>query len=269
MNTKIKSKVIAIAQHKGGVGKTTTTVNLGAALEMKGYKVLLIDLDAQANLTDSLGINNQGATIVNALTSGEPFLEAAHVYGNLYAIPSSLDLAGVEVLLLNSYARELILKNVIDQLRKEAAHRSGYDYILIDCPPSLGLLTVNALSAADEVIIPLQAQYLAVKGLKSLLDIIAMIKKQLNKKLIIGGVLITQYDSRKILNRDISDTIHADFKAEVFNTKIRDNVAIAEAPTAQQDIFRYAPNSNGAQDYSALADEIVKRNPEIGIDYWD
>jgi chromosome partitioning protein len=248
------NKVIAIAQHKGGVGKTTTTVNVGAALAMKGYKVLLIDLDAQANLTDSLGINNQGATIVNALTSGEPFLEATHVYGNLYAIPSSLDLAGVEVLLLNSYARELILKNVIDQLRKE------YDYILIDCPPSLGLLTVNALSAADEVIIPLQAQYLAVKGLKSLLDIIAMIKKQLNKKLIIGGVLITQYDSRKILNRDIGETIRADFKAEVFNTKIRDNVAIAEAPTAQQDIFKYAPTSNGAQDYNALADEIIKRN---------
>lgn len=247
------NKVIAIAQHKGGVGKTSTTVNVGAALAMKGYKVLLIDLDAQANLTDSLGINNQGATIVNALTNGEP-VEAAHVYGNLYAIPSSLDLAGVEVLLLNSYARELILKGVIDQLRKV------YDYILIDCPPSLGLLTVNALSAADEVIIPLQAQYLAVKGLKSLLDIIAMIKKQLNKKLIIGGVLITQYDSRKILNRDISETIRADFKAEVFNTKIRDNVAIAEAPTAQKDIFKYAPTSKGAQDYKALAEEIVKRN---------
>jgi len=247
------NKVIAIAQHKGGVGKTSTAVNVGAALAMKGYKVLLIDLDAQANLTDSLGIDNQGATIVNALTNGET-VEAVHVYGNLYAIPSSLDLAGVEVQLLNSYARELILKGIIDNLRK------AYDYILIDCPPSLGLLTVNALTAADEVIIPLQAQYLAVKGLNSLLDIITMIKKQLNKKLTIGGVLITQYDSRKILNRDISETIRADFRAEVFNTKIRDNVAIAEAPTAKKDIFKYAPSSKGAQDYKALADEIVKRN---------
>ena len=247
------NKVIAITQHKGGVGKTTTTVNLGAALAMKGYKVLLIDLDAQANLTESLGVNNQGDTIVNALTSSSK-VEPIEVYRNLYVIPSSLDLAGVEVQLLNSYARELILKGVIDQLRKT------YNYILIDCPPSLGLLTVNALSAADEVIIPLQAQYLAVKGLNSLLDIINMIKKQLNKKLIIGGVLITQYDSRKILNREISETIRADFKAEIFNTKIRDNVAIAEAPTAGQDIFKYAPNSKGAQDYKALAEEIIKRS---------
>jgi chromosome partitioning protein len=250
------SKVIAIAQHKGGVGKTTTTVNLGAALEVKGYKVLLIDLDAQANLTDSLGISTDKTTIERTLKSDIPFFEeeTVHVYGNLYAIPSTLELAGVEVLLLNSYARELILKNLIDQLRKH------YDYILIDCPPSLGLLTVNALSAADQVIIPLQAQYLAVKGLKSLLDIIAMIKKQLNRKLTIGGVLVTQYDSRKVLNRDIAETIRADFKAEVFDTKIRDNVAIAEAPTAKQDIFRYAPTSNGAQDYKALAEEIIKRN---------
>jgi chromosome partitioning protein len=250
------SKVIAIAQHKGGVGKTTTTVNLGAALEVKGYKVLLIDLDAQANLTDSLGISTDKTTIERTLKSDIPFFEeeTVHVYGNLYAIPSTLELAGVEVLLLNSYARELILKNLIDQLRK------NYDYILIDCPPSLGLLTVNALSAADQVIIPLQAQYLAVKGLKSLLDIIAMIKKQLNRKLTIGGVLVTQYDSRKVLNRDIAETIRADFKAEVFDTKIRDNVAIAEAPTAKQDIFRYAPTSNGAQDYKALAEEIIKRN---------
>jgi chromosome partitioning protein len=250
------SKVIAIAQHKGGVGKTTTTVNLGAALEKKGYRILLIDLDAQANLTDSLGISTDKTTIESTLKSDIPFFEeeTTHVYGNLYAIPSTLELAGVEVLLLNSYARELILKNLIDQLRKH------YDYILIDCPPSLGLLTVNALSAADQVIIPLQAQYLAVKGLKSLLDIIAMIKKQLNRKLTIGGVLVTQYDSRKVLNRDIAETIRADFKAEVFDTKIRDNVAIAEAPTAKQDIFRYAPTSNGAQDYNALAEEIIKRN---------
>lgn len=243
-------RVIAIAQHKGGVGKTTTTINLGYALAMKGYEVLLIDLDAQANLTESLGIAPGTPGIVEAFTGDEavqPIMK-----GSLDVIPSSLELAGVEVQLLNSVGREYRLKEIIEPLRKQ------YNYILIDCPPSLGLLTVNALTAADEVLIPLQAQYLAVKGLKSLLDIIGLIKKQLNKKLKIGGVLITQYDSRKVLNRDTSEGIGKLFKNEVLKTKIRDNVALAEAPTAGKDIFTYAGNSYGAADYMALATEIIK-----------
>lgn len=246
------NKVLAIAQHKGGVGKTTSTINIGAALALKGYSVLLVDLDAQANLTESLAIPTGSAGIVEAFTSEAPLKPVRA--GRMDIIPSSLELAGVEVQLLNSVGREYRLKDILQPLRKK------YDYILIDCPPSLGLLTVNALTAADEVFIPLQAQYLAVKGLKSLLDIIALIRKQLNKKLKIGGVIITQYDSRKVLNRDTGDSIAELFKGEVLKTKIRDNVALAEAPTAGRDIFSYAPNSYGASDYADLTSEIVKRH---------
>lgn len=245
--------IIALAQHKGGVGKTTSTVNIGAALSLKGYKVLLVDLDAQANLTESLGfsaVDNQG--IVEALTTDEP-IKPLH-YGNMAVITSSLELAGVEVRMLNEVGRELILKEFLKPYRKE------YDFILIDCPPSLGLLTVNALTAADEVYIPLQAEYLAIRGLNSLLDIVKLIRKQLNKKLEIGGVIITQYDSRKVLNRDTGKSIKDLFKSEVLNTKIRDNIALAEAPTAGKTIFDYAPTSYGAEDYKQLTDEILKRN---------
>lgn len=244
-------KIIAIAQHKGGVGKTTSTINIGAALAKLGHKVLLVDLDAQANLTDSLGAGGATPTIADILQGAE--VSPVSV-GDMDIIPASLELAGVEVQLFNAVGRELILQEALTPLKKK------YDYILIDCPPSLGLLTVNALTAADEVYIPLQAQYLAVKGLNSLLDIIEMIRKKLNKKLKIGGVLVTQYDSRKVLNRDTSESIADLFKAEVFNTKIRDNVALAEAPTAGQHIYSYAPQSHGAVDYMSLANEIINRN---------
>jgi chromosome partitioning protein len=245
------NKVIAFAQHKGGVGKTTSTLNIGAALAKLGKKVLLVDLDPQANLTESLGMTGSTPTISSVLTSGTIMPIDA---GIMHLIPSSLELAGTEVNLLNQTAREQILKEQVDQLKDQ------YDYILIDCAPSLGLLTINALTAADEVLIPLQAQYLAVKGLNSLIDIIEMIKKKLNKKLRIGGVIITQYDSQKVLNRNTSESIAELFKAEIFNTKIRDNVSLAEAPTAGQNIFDYAPNSNGAKDYKELTEEILKRS---------
>jgi chromosome partitioning protein len=245
------SKIIAFAQHKGGVGKTSSTLNIGAGLAKQGKTVLLVDLDPQANLTESLGMTGAISTIAESLIDGK--LEPVNA-GIMDLIPSSLELAGTEVSLLNQTAREHILKDHLDLLRDR------YDYILIDCAPSLGLLTVNALTAADEVLIPLQAQYLAVKGLNSLIDIIEMIKKKLNKKLRIGGVIITQYDNRKVLNRNTSESIGELFKTEIFNTKIRDNVALAEAPTAGQNIFDYAPNSNGAKDYKDLTAEILKRD---------
>jgi len=249
------NKVIAIAQHKGGVGKTTTTINLGAALQRKGYKVLLIDLDAQANLTESLAVSSeQSKGILEALKGqAKPESLTIKTQSGLDIIAANIDLAGLEVELLNAVGRELILKEVIKPLRKH------YDYILIDCAPSLGLLTVNALTAADLVYIPLQAEYLAIKGLNTLIDIITLIKKHLNKKLDIGGVIITQYDSRKVLNRNTGEAVNKLLKGKVLKTKIRENIALAEAPTAGQDIFNYAPSSNGAADYKALADEIVKK----------
>jgi chromosome partitioning protein len=247
------NKIIAIAQHKGGVGKTTSVINIGAALARKGHKVLLVDLDAQANLTESLGVAAGTKGVLEALTADES-VKPTNIKENIDLLPSSLDLAGTEVELLNSIGREYKLKEALQPISKK------YNYILIDCPPSLGLLTVNALTVADEVYIPLQAEYLAVKGLKSLLDIITLIKKQLNKRLKIGGVFITQYDKRKVLNRDTSESLPELFKGHILKTKIRDNVALAEAPTACKDIFSYAPTSNGAEDYKALTDEIIKNN---------
>ena len=249
------NKIIAIAQHKGGVGKTTTTINLGAAFQRKGYKVLLVDLDAQANLTESLGFSSTEKKGILEALRGQAKAEYLTITtaSGVDIIASSLELAGLEIELLSAIGREVVLKEVLKPLRKH------YDIILIDCAPSLGLLTVNALAAADEVYIPLQAQYLAIKGLNSLLDIVALIKRQLNKKLEIGGVIITQYDSRKVLNRNTGEVVNKLLKGKVLKTKIRDNVALAEAPTAGQDIFAYAPNSNGAADYEALANEILKK----------
>lgn len=250
-------RVIAFAQHKGGVGKTTTTINVGAALAMKRYRVLLIDMDPQANMTESLGFaSGEHPGTVEAL-AGDVALELKIELNKdnqpprqMYLIPSSLDLAGAELQLVSAVGRELILREFIKPLRKE------YDFILIDCPPSLGLLTVNALAAADYVFIPIQAEYLAVKGLKSIISVINLIKKQLNKTLKIGGGIITRYDARKVLNREAAATVTKEFNIEVLNTRIRDNVALAEAPIEGKSIFEYAPNSNGAEDYETLAREI-------------
>jgi chromosome partitioning protein len=245
------SKVISISNHKGGVGKTTSTINIGAGLNKLGKKILLIDLDAQANLSQSLGLVNQDKTIYGAL-KGEYNLQPIEIVKGLDVIPSTLDLSGAEVELSGEAGREYILRELIEPIR------GSYDYILIDSPPSLGLLTINSFTASDEIYIPLQAQYLALQGLAKLVEVIDKIKKRLNKELKIGGVFITQYDSRKVLNRDVVATIQAHFKDEVFSTKIRDNIALAEAPTQGVDIFRYNPKSYGAEDYLALCREVLK-----------
>ena len=250
------SKVISISNHKGGVGKTTSAINIGAGLNKLGKKVLLIDFDPQANLSQSLGLINQDINIYGALR-GEYKLQPITVTEGLDVIPSTLDLSGAEVELSSEAGREYILRDLIEPLR------NSYDYILIDSPPSLGLLTINAFTASDEVLIPLQSQYLAIQGLSKLVEIIDKIKKRLNKNLKVGGVFITQYDSRKVLNRDVVGTIQAHFKEEVFKTKIRDNVALAEAPTQGTDIFRYQPKSYGAEDYLSLCREILKRGYKI------
>lgn len=247
------SKVISISNHKGGVGKTTSAINIGAGLNLLKKKVLLIDLDPQANLTQSLGLINQDRNIYGAL-KGEYKLQPIEILKGLDIIPSTLDLSGAEIELSSEPGREYILKELIEPVR------ASYDFIIIDSPPSLGLLTINSFTASDEILIPLQAQYLALQGLAKLVEVVDKIKGRLNKSLRVGGVFITQYDSRKVLNRDVVDTIQAHFKDEVFKTKIRDNIALAEAPSQGLDIFRYSSKSYGAEDYLALSKEVLKRS---------
>ena len=247
------SKVISISNHKGGVGKTTSAINIGAGLNKLGKKVLLIDLDPQANLSQSLGLIEPERNIYGSLR-GEYKLEPLGILKGLDIIGSTLDLSGAEVEMSGEAGREYILRELIEPIR------NNYDYILIDSPPSLGLLTINSFTASDEIFIPLQAQYLALQGLAKLTEVIEKIKKRLNKELKIGGVFITQYDSRKVLNRDVVATIQAHFKDVVFNTIIRDNIALAEAPAQGLDIFRYNAKTNGAEDYLSLSKEIVKRH---------
>jgi chromosome partitioning protein len=245
------SKVISISNHKGGVGKTTSAINIGAGLNKLDKKILLIDLDPQANLSQSLGLIEPERTIYGALR-GEYELQPIEVLKGLDVIPSTLDLSGAEIEMSGEAGREYILKELIEPIR------NSYDYILIDTPPSLGLLTLNSFVASDLIFIPLQAQFLALQGLTKLLEVIGKIKKRLNKELRVGGVFVTQYDSRKVLNRDVVATIETHFKDAVFKTKIRDNIALAEAPAQATDIFRYNPKSYGAEDYLSLSKEILK-----------
>lgn len=249
------SKVISISNHKGGVGKTTSTLNIGAGLNSLGNKVLLIDLDAQANLSQSLGIEEPEFSIYGALRGFYALDKCIiSISKGLDIAPSTLDLSGAEIELSSETGREYILNDLISPLKED------YDYILIDCPPSLGLLTINSLTASEEVYIPLQAEILAVKGLTKLIEVIGKIQHRLNKGLKVGGVFITQYDRRKKLNRDVVESIEAFFGAKVFNTRIRDNVALAEAPERKQNIFNYSPKSYGAEDYLELSKEILTKH---------
>lgn len=244
--------IISLLNHKGGVGKTTSTINIGAALVELGKKVLLVDLDPQANLTLSLGIPRQKFTIYEAIR-GESELVPFQVRENFDVITSTLDLSGAEMELINEAGREYILRELFVPMMEE------YDYIIIDCPPSLGLLTLNALTSSKYVMIPLQTEFLALQGLAKIRQIIDKVKFRLNKDLEIGGVLPTMYDARKVLNRDVVETIIKHFGELVFKTYIRDNVALAEAPAQRKDIFSYSPKSIGADDYLNVSKEIMAR----------
>jgi chromosome partitioning protein len=243
--------VIAVSNHKGGVGKTTSVVNLGAALASSGERVLLIDLDPQANLSQSLQTESEEANIYRSLSEGSA-LRPIQILEGYDIIPSTLDLSGAEVELSSEAGREYILRELLEPLQK------AYDYILIDCPPSLGLLTVNAFTAADGILIPLQAQYLALQGLTKLQEVVAKIQKRLNKDLLLLGVFLTQYDSRKVLHRDIAAYLGPKLEGKLLRSIIRDNVALAEAPTQGLDIFRYQPKSYGAEDYQRLGAELLE-----------
>ena len=250
--------VISLLNHKGGVGKTTSAINIGAGLVELGKNVLLIDLDPQANLSLSLGIPRQKSTIYEALR-GESELVPYTVKEGLDVVTSTLDLSGAEMELINEAGREYILRELLEVVEED------YDYVIIDCPPSLGLLTLNALTSSTYVYIPLQTEFLALQGLTKIKQIIDKVRFRLNKKLSIGGVIATMYDHRKVLNRDVVETIKKFFGNRVFDTYIRDNVALAEAPAQRKDIFEYSRKSPGAVDYLALSKEIIERTAQVEV----
>ena len=243
---------IAIGNQKGGVGKTTSTACIGAALALQGRRVLLIDLDAQQNLTFTLTQNEDPETsIYDTLVKDQP-LPIVSVRENLDLVPASLDLARAEIDMATMMAREGILKSYLDEQKEK------YDYILMDCSPSLGIVTTNALVAADKLYITLTAEALPLKGLTMLDDIVREVKRRVNPTLELGGVFFTRFNNRK-LNKEVISMVEKRYGEKVFQTKIRENIAIAEMPLSGQTIFEYDPKSNGAADYRTLTDEIISR----------
>lgn len=254
-STKKNAKILAFCNHKGGVGKTCTTANIGAGLVKAGKDVLLVDLDPQANLTSSFGITDPGDINIYQLLAGNRGVgnSILNIYMGLDIIPGTLDLAGAEIELSNELARESLVKEHLHTVK------NNYDYILIDCPPSLGIFTMNALVSADQAIVPLNADPFSIDGVENLEKLINKISLKLNKSLCIGGVLITRFDGRKNLSRDLSEVIEDYFKEKTFKTKIRDNISLVEANQCKKDIFRYNPRSNGAVDYENVCKEILNK----------
>lgn len=248
-------KTIAFVNQKGGVGKTTSCLSVGAALARSGKRVLLIDADPQGNLTISAGvkIGDNEPTIYEVL-KGSASINDAIKDGKYDLIPADIMLSGADIELSAVPGREMILKEAVSQLDRQ------YDYILIDCPPALNVITLMALTAANSLIVPVQAHYLALNGVAQLQDTIELVKKRMNPQLEIMGVIVTQYDKRKILNREVYDSLTAAFPGKIFQTTITNSIALAEAPSFGEDIFSYNPSSKAAAQYSEIADEILKRS---------
>lgn len=248
--------IIAFANHKGGVGKTTSVANIGAALHQKGNRVLLVDLDAQQNLTSCFlpdeKVEALEVSVYDALVGKKP-LPVITLKDGLCLVPSSIELARAETDLSQKIAREQLLKKLLSPLADK------YDFILLDCPPSLGIITTNSLTAAEALYIPLTAEALPLKGLKMLEAVAEEVRENINPTLSLSGVFVTRYNTRKSLNNMVLETIADKYGSIVFHTKIRENVAVAEAPLMQQPICDYDPKSNGALDYEALTDEILSR----------
>ncbi len=248
-------RIISLVNQKGGVGKTTTTNNLGASLVKAGKRVLLIDLDPQANLSYSLGVRGEDYKSVYEVLRGTAKLKdiiLTHKNGVDIA-PSHINLSGVELELASQVGREQILK---DALKGVA---DNYDYVLIDCAPSLGIITLNALVASKEVFIPVQTEVLALQGMSKLLSTIELVRERLNPELEVTGVIGTMYDSRKSLSKEVIDTLNEHFSGKLFKTLIRSNVSLAESPSSGVDIISYKADSYGAKDYQALAEEVIKQ----------
>lgn len=251
------AKIVAVFNQKGGVGKTTTNINLTTALSMEGYRILVIDIDPQGNTSSGFGIekNNLEKSVYNGIIHGDNLKEIilTTAYENLHLLPSHPDLAGAEIELTNLPQRELRLKNSIENVK------TFYDYIFIDCPPSLGLLTINALAMTNTVLIPIQCEFYALEGVSQLMNTITLVKQGLNPQLEIEGVVMTMFDSRTNLSNQVVDEVVDYFKDKVYETMIPRNVRLAEAPSYGQTIFEYANSSKGSKAYLALAKEFIQR----------
>ncbi|MEG1502859.1 ParA family protein [Enterococcus sp. 22-H-5-01] len=251
------ARIISVANQKGGVGKTTTTVNLGACLAYVGKKVLLIDSDAQGNATSGLGVRKPDVkqdiydVLVNEVPIKETILETTRE--NLSIVPATLQLAGAEIELTSMMARESRLKSALEDVNDE------YDFILIDCPPSLGHLTINAFTASDAILIPVQCEYYALEGLSQLLNTVRLVQKHFNPELEIEGVLLTMFDARTNLGAEVVEEVRRYFQEKVYDTIIPRNVRLSEAPSHGKPIIDYDPRSKGAEVYQALAKEVLVR----------
>ena len=253
-------RIISLTNEKGGVGKTTCTLNLGAALVSLGKKCLLFDLDQQMALTYSFGIPpDQVKESIYEVLRGEAKLDAAmwkQLNTNLYVVPSSPKLAGFDVEMANEVGSQMLLKEIVSGV-------NSFDYILFDCPPSLGMIVVNALTAAREIFVPMQAEFLSMQGMARLLEIVERVKKRLNSNLEITGIIGTMYDQRRILNREVIEKVEEHFPGKILGV-IRDCISLAEAPSRGWDILAYRPNSLGAQDFIALAQRVVQMEVHYG-----
>ncbi len=253
--------IITVANQKGGVGKTTTTINLAYFLSQKGSKVLVVDLDPQANLSSGIGFNtksednSKSPTIYDILVRDKPAHESIvkDIAPGLDLLPSGIELAGAEIEMVNMMSRESVLKRKVDTLSDD------YDYIFIDCPPSLGLLTINSLVASDKLFIPVQCEYFALEGLGQLLNTIKLVRNNLNGALDIGGVIMTMHDARTNLGKQVISEVRNYFKDKVFDSVIPRSVRLSEAPSYGKPVALYDPNSTGAKAYERLADEVLNK----------
>ena len=255
-------RIIAITNQKGGVGKTTTTVNLSAAIGECGHKVLLVDMDPQGNATSGVGVDRRECenTVYEMLLGEVPFSDCVIKtdFKKLRVLPANIDLSGFEIDIIDKEGREFLLKNILDQIKNR------FEYIIIDCPPSLNMLTVNALTAADTVIVPIQCEYYALEGLSQLLHTVNLVQDRLNPILEVEGVVFTMFDARTNLSSQVIESVRQNLNENIYKTVIPRNIKLAEAPSFGMPITAYAPSSTGAESYRQLAKEVIKYKKKRG-----